>query len=100
MSTVTTFTEPQVTGVYRYIHEVILDDLEFEQYAYSIQPENSEAKTEFTFNVHKTERENFNNFIVYGDLGLENAECLPAIEKRTKDEKVDLIWHVGDMCYD
>lgn len=85
---------------FRYIHEVILDKLEFDQYTYYVDPGPNGTILSYNFNVYNWEKELFNNFVVYGDLGTANSQCLPAIEKRLKNEKVDLIWHVGDVCYD
>ena len=42
--------------------------------------------------------EEINKFVVYGDMGVENDQCLDAISKFSKKNDVDLIWHVGDLC--
>ena len=44
--------------------------------------------------------EDVNKFVVYGDMGVENDQCLDAISEFSKKNDVDLIWHVGDLCYD
>ena len=37
--------------------------------------------------------------VVYGDMGTTNDMCFEAIKNYVENNKVDLLWHVGDFCY-
>jgi len=37
---------------------------------------------------------------IYGDLGSENAQSLPRLQRETQSEMYDMIIHVGDFAYD
>ena len=37
--------------------------------------------------------------VVYGDMGTTNDMCFDAIKSYVENNKVDLLWHVGDFCY-
>lgn len=37
---------------------------------------------------------------VYGDLGYENEKSLPYLSEEVKDDKLDAIFHIGDIAYD
>ena len=39
-------------------------------------------------------------FAVYGDLGNENAQSLPRLQRETQSQMYDMILHVGDFAYD
>ena len=39
------------------------------------------------------------NMVVYGDMGTTNDMCFEAIKNYVQKNKVDLLWHVGDFCY-
>ena len=39
-------------------------------------------------------------FLIYGDLGVENSQCLGAIKSLVDSQDVDMIWHIGDFAYD
>ncbi|XP_034111959.1 acid phosphatase type 7 isoform X3 [Drosophila albomicans] len=40
------------------------------------------------------------SFAIYGDMGVENAASLPALQRETQLGKYDAILHVGDFAYD
>ena len=55
----------------------------------------------------KYRKKDSNLMVVFADMGVTNAMCLPGMEqymkttnKYTKKNKADLIWHVGDLAYD
>ena len=37
--------------------------------------------------------------VVYGDMGTTNDMFFDAIKSYVENNKVDLLWHVGDFCY-
>ncbi len=39
-------------------------------------------------------------FAVYGDMGNENAQSLPRLQREVQADMYDMILHVGDMAYD
>jgi len=86
MSTVTTFKEPQLANDYRYIHDVVLNNLDFDEYTYHIDSKPIPSRS-YPFNVYDWTTENWSNFMIYGDMGRANSECLPAIEERLKTDK-------------
>ena len=55
----------------------MLNNLEFGEYVYTI-----DGKRNFTFNVFDWTKETFNNFLIYGDMGINNSQCLDAVETR------------------
>jgi len=99
-STVKIWEEPQLQNDYRYIHTVILEGLMFnEQYEYWLNGFDQDP-VHYFFDVKMQKEEELNKFVVYGDMGVENDQCLEAISEFSKKNDVDLIWHVGDLCYD
>jgi len=105
-STVEVFTEPQLNDTFRYIHTVVLDNLDFGNYSYYVDVPNEE-NTVYNFEVENWETEDSNLMVVFADMGVTNAMCLPGMEqyikttnKYTNKNKPDLIWHVGDLAYD
>ena len=50
------FTEPQLNDTYRYIHTVVLDNLDFGNYSYYVDVPNEE-KTVYNFEVENWETE-------------------------------------------
>ena len=71
-----------------------MEELSYGEYSYSIDSTRS-----FDFHVRNPDDEKVNNFVIYGDMGNANSQCLAAVEKRLATQTVDLIWHVGDIAY-
>ena len=66
--------EPQKpNGTDRFIHTVVLNDLEFGKYKYYIDVENQE-KTVYSFEVNNWQEENSNLMMVFADLGVDNDQ--------------------------
>ena len=110
MSTVETFIEPQDKSRARYIHTVILrfdlttetsnnlgSDLNFGLYNYGLADVG-----EYSFELTDSTTSDSQTFLIYGDLGVENSQCMNAIESLVDslDDDLDMIWHVGDFAYD
>ncbi len=56
------------------------------------------------YNFELTDSTSLDNqtFLIYGDLGVENSQCMDAIESLvgTLEDDLDMIWHIGDFAYD
>ena len=66
---------------------------------YNYAPEGNEW---YNFNVHENTADDEQTFLIYGDLGVENSQCLDAIENLVGSlaDDLDMIWHIGDFAYD
>ena len=85
------FNEPQTNGTDRFIHTVVLDDLDFGTYFYYVYSNDAieEEKTIYSFEVNNWKNEKSNLMMVYADLGVDNDQLRVKQEIQSTTKSVD-----------
>lgn len=84
----------------QYMHRVTLKDLlPNTEYRYHCGG-NQGWSSLFTFRTNQLDANWSPRLAVFGDMGNENAQSLPRLQKDTAEEMYDAFLHVGDFAYD
>ncbi|XP_066598321.1 acid phosphatase type 7 [Prorops nasuta] len=85
----------------QYIHRVLLKNLEPKsRYVYHCGSKNGWSNLFFINTAPNVSAEWSPNFVLYGDMGNENAQSLARLQEETQNGLYDAVLHVGDFAYD
>jgi len=92
------WTEPQNKSDHRFTHHAVFQVESGKTYDYFVG--SATASTDrFTFSTRPSTDSDNVELLIYGDMGLENAQTHQIASKMIKYLDIDMIMHIGDLCY-
>ena len=89
--------EPQNKTDVRFTHHAVFNVEAGKTYEYFVGSD-TETTDSFQFSTADQDDENV-ELLIYGDMGLENAQTHEISTKMIKYFNIDMIMHIGDFCY-